>query len=444
MEPDVRYCTTADGVRIAYTVTGSGPVHVHMVDPLVSHVRLEWSHPVSKRIAEEAARHNTLVHFDLRGSGLSERVLPTSLEACVLDIEAVVDRLQLEPFILFGHFVGARVGISFAAQHPDQVRMLILLNASITFPDLPPTAPHLALRALADYDWETYTEVLAGLYWGWAAGEQRTQYAKVLRASMTWDDTRRGRDVPAAHTFLSQITAPTLVVHHQETNITSLELGRRLAAQVPDARLVTLEGTALVSAIGDPRMRAAVEEFERMWSMQSPEANLARSSGVRTVLFSDLVGHTEMMRRLGDAGGREVLREHERITREAIGRHGGAEIKTDGDSFMVSFGSVAAAMECAIGLQQAFASRNETGVEPLRVRIGLNAGEPIEEAGDLFGEAVILAARIAAQAGEGEIFIAEPVRHLLAGKGFVFADRGEFLPKGFEDAVRLFEVRWRP
>jgi class 3 adenylate cyclase len=161
------------------------------------------------------------------------------------------------------------------------------------------------------------------------------------------------------------------------------------------------------------------------------------------VLFTDLVGHTEMMRRLGDARGRDVLREHERMTREAIAKHGGSEIKTDGDSFMVSFGSVAAAMECAVALQRAIAQRNERAEEPLRVRMGLNAGEPIGDEGDLFGESVILAARIKDQAGEGEILIAEPVRHLLAGKGFAFADRGTFVPKGFEDAVRLFEVRWQ-
>jgi len=164
---------------------------------------------------------------------------------------------------------------------------------------------------------------------------------------------------------------------------------------------------------------------------------------VRTVLFTDIVGHTEMMRRLGDARGREVLREHEQITREAIKQHGGREIKTDGDSFMVSFGSVATATACAVALQRAFAQRNETGAEPLRVRMGLNAGEPIEDERDLFGETVILAARIAAQAGEGEILIPEPVRHLLAGKGFAFVDRGEFVPKGFEDAVQLYEVRWQ-
>jgi len=80
---------------------------------------------------------------------------------------------------------------------------------------------------------------------------------------------------------------------------------------------------------------------------------------------------------------------------------------------------------------------------PLRVRIGLNAGEPIEEDGDLFGATVILASRIAAKAEGGEILVADTVRGLCSGKGFLFSDRGEFVAKGFEDPVRLYEVRWR-
>jgi adenylate cyclase len=81
--------------------------------------------------------------------------------------------------------------------------------------------------------------------------------------------------------------------------------------------------------------------------------------------------------------------------------------------------------------------------EPLRVRVGLNAGEPIEEDGDLFGATVILASRIAAKAGAGDILVADTVCGLLSGKSYVYADRGETMLKGFEDAVRLYEVRWR-
>ena len=149
-----------------------------------------------------------------------------------------------------------------------------------------------------------------------------------------------------------------------------------------------------------------------------------------------------MMRRLGDEKGREVLREHDRITREALKAHGGSEVKTMGDGFMAAFASAAGALGCAIDIQRAFAQQNETGSEPIRVRIGLNAGEPIAEDEDLFGAAVIRAARIAALAQAGEILVANVVRELAEGKGFLFSDRGEIVLRGFDDPVRLFEVRW--
>ena len=175
---------------------------------------------------------------------------------------------------------------------------------------------------------------------------------------------------------------------------------------------------------------------------EGPAPTARHASAFHTVLFTDIVGHTEMMQRLGDAKGRDVLREHERITREVLRECGGTEVKTMGDGFMASFDSVTSAVECAIALQRAFASHTESMPEPLRVRVGLNAGEPIEEDGDLFGATVILAARIAANASAGKILVPETVRGLVAGKGFLFADRGVVSLKGFEDPVRLYEVRW--
>jgi class 3 adenylate cyclase len=150
-----------------------------------------------------------------------------------------------------------------------------------------------------------------------------------------------------------------------------------------------------------------------------------------------------MMTRLGDKKGREILREHERITREVLAANGGTEVKTMGDGFMASFGSVTKAVECAVALQRAFAEHTDIADEPLHVRVGLNAGEPIAEDGDLFGATVILASRIAARAGGGEILVADTVRGLCSGKGFLFSDRGDFTAKGFDEPVRVYEVGWR-
>jgi adenylate cyclase len=161
-----------------------------------------------------------------------------------------------------------------------------------------------------------------------------------------------------------------------------------------------------------------------------------------TILFTDMEGSTSLTQRLGDAKAQELLRTHNAIVREALKAHSGSEIKHTGDGIMASFASASRALECAIAMQRAFAGHNESAEEPIGVRVGLNAGEPIAEDEDLFGTAVQLAARICAQAEPGQILAPIVVRELAAGKRFLFADRGEVVLRGFEDPVRLYEVRW--
>ena len=173
-----------------------------------------------------------------------------------------------------------------------------------------------------------------------------------------------------------------------------------------------------------------------------------QSGTFRTVLFTDIEGSTALTQRLGDDRARLLLREHERITREALQRHRGSEVKTMGDGFMASFTSATSALECAIALQRGFAGLNEDAEEQVNVRVGLNAGEPIAEThpdgrSDLFGSIVNEAARITAVAAGGEILVTNVVRELAKGKNFLFADRGETSLRGFEDPVRLYELRWR-
>jgi len=155
-------------------------------------------------------------------------------------------------------------------------------------------------------------------------------------------------------------------------------------------------------------------------------------------------GSTTLTQRLGDAKAQELLRTHNTIVRDALKAHSGSEIKHTGDGIMASFASASRALECAIAIQRAFAQHNESNPDtPIRVRIGLNAGAPVAEEADLFGTAVQLAARICAHAEPAEILAPIVVRELAAGKGFLFADRGDVALRGFEDPVRLYEVRWR-
>ncbi len=164
----------------------------------------------------------------------------------------------------------------------------------------------------------------------------------------------------------------------------------------------------------------------------------------RTILFTDMVGSTSMTQRLGDAAAMELLRAHNEIIRTALEEHRGSEVKHTGDGIMASFLAASSAVECSIAIQRGFhVQAEEQPDHPVRVRIGLTAGEPVMEHNDLFGAAVQLAARICDCAESDAILVANVIRELCIGKGFLFADTGEQALRGFEDPVRLYEVRWQ-
>jgi adenylate cyclase len=171
------------------------------------------------------------------------------------------------------------------------------------------------------------------------------------------------------------------------------------------------------------------------------DVDLSAAQDVHTILFTDIEGSTELTHELGDKASRALFREHERIVRDALNAHGGSEVKTMGDGFMAAFHSPTRAVECAVAIQEGITHQEVN--TPFKVRIGLNSGEPIVEEGDFFGSTVILASRLASKAVGGEILVSDVVRHLVAGKGFEFLDRGSAQLKGFAEPVHFFEVHWR-
>ena len=166
-------------------------------------------------------------------------------------------------------------------------------------------------------------------------------------------------------------------------------------------------------------------------------------SGPLTILFTDMESSTALTRQLGDAAAQEVRRTHNEIVRTALSANDGTEIKHTGDGIMASFSTASSALNCAIAIQRSVAAHKEEHSDsPLGIYIGLNAGEPIAEDDDLFGTSVDLAARICDHAEPGQVLVSDVVRQLAAGKGFMFSDIGDVVPKGFEEPVRLYEVRW--
>ncbi len=171
--------------------------------------------------------------------------------------------------------------------------------------------------------------------------------------------------------------------------------------------------------------------------------------GTVTILFSDIEGSTAMTERLGDRRWMDLLREHNAIVRQQLAAHGGFEVKSEGDGFMLAFQSARRALECAVDVQRAFAERNESAEEPIRVRTGLHTGEAIKEAdpagqADFYGKNVILAARIAGQAQGGEILVSSLLKELTeSGGDIAFGDGREVELKGLAGAYQLFQVGWQ-
>jgi len=437
-EPRIQYAKTSDGVSIAFTVMGQGVPFVY-VDSF-SHFLLFWRSPAYQPWLHGLADRYQLVLYDPRGTGLSQRGLTEyTAEMPLMDLEAVVDQLALDRFVVFAMYNQAQGAVAYAVKNAGRVAGLILWGGYVRWDPRERT-----LLSIAETNWEFFLQSIAQTF-NWLEPAEVRAYVDVLRQCATQVDfikiLRAGTTANSdLENLLPDLRTPTLVLHPKELTIVKAEAAVRLASLISDARLVLLDGPNAIPTgdLAEPTLRVVTEFVEEVTGCE-PRSELP-AGAFRTVLFTDLVGHTEMMQRLGDEKGRDVLREHESITRDVLKQHGGTEVKTMGDGFMASFGSVTKAVECAIALQRAFAGREG---EPLSVRVGLNAGEPIEEEGDLFGATVILASRIAAKAEGGEILVADTVRGLCSGKGFHFSDRGEFVAKGFEDPVRLYEARWQ-
>jgi len=445
MEPRIQYATASDGVKIAFWDMGEGPPLVYLPGIPWSHIQLEARVPQLHGGYELLARRRMLIRYDPRGCGSSEREIPEpSLDAYLLDLEAMVSHLGLETFDLYGLVHSGPVAIAYAARHPERISHLILWCSYARAAGVYDSQEGRAFRALRDQDWRIYTEAVAHILLGWSAGELAHKYAGYLQECVTPEAARAAHAAIEAFDvtdLLPRVASPTLVLHQRGLAFPDVAIARALAAHIPGARLAILEGSPGVPFFENTDAWArAIFDFLGEGEEAAARAEAPAPGAFRTILFTDLTQSTALAQHLGDAKAQEIRRAHNAVVREALTAYAGSEIKHTGDGIMASFPSASGALECAVAIQRAVAQRGDPN---LGVHIGLNAGEPIAEEQDLFGTSVDLARRICDQAEGGEILVSDVVRQLVAGKDFLFADRGEAALRGFEDPVRLVEVRWQ-
>jgi len=456
MEQDIRFCKTPDDVRIAYATSGKGPPLVRVLG-WFTHLEYEWENPLWRSGIDVWSANHLHIRYDGRCMGLSDRgVRNLGLEASVLDLETVIDAAGLDTVALLALSAGGPTGITYAIRHPERVSHLVLYGSFVRLPQT--TEERKMMLEMIRHGWDSdvpaHRQFFTGLFIPDSPDADAIKaFNEIQRVSATADDVVAWMsslpDDFDLRDELPKVKTPTLVIHRRGDAIVPFELGREIAAGIPAARFLPLDGRNHWPLPGEPvweAMAKAIEEF--LGTANQTQSTRSPPSGLVTILFTDMEGSTDLTRRLGDAAAQDLLRSHNTIVRDALKARGGSEIKHTGDGIMASFGSARGALDCAIAIQRAFANRSpsrgsgRTDEEDIRVRIGLNAGEPVAEDRDLFGTAVQLAARVCARAEGGQVLVSNVVRELTMGKGFLFSDLGDFIPKGFEDPVRLYEVRW--
>jgi DNA-binding CsgD family transcriptional regulator/pimeloyl-ACP methyl ester carboxylesterase len=273
--PLVRYVTTADGVSIAYWAVGKGAPLVQLPALPHSHIGIEWEQPEWRRGYELAATARTIVRYDGRGTGLSQREVDDfSLEALLADLDAVVNDLGSEQVALYGVVNTCPVAIAYAARYPARVSDLILwcpvVDGSVHLAN-----PQLrAARQVMETDWEMFSETVAHSLLGWSEHEAARRFAELIRAGITQATIRAL--VPALHKLnvrdeLPRVRCRTLVLHRPALPLLPPGAAERVAAAIADAQLALFEGGSSAPYVGDWRaINRAVMTFLRMAPATSP------------------------------------------------------------------------------------------------------------------------------------------------------------------------------
>ena len=437
--PETQYAMSGD-VHIAYQHFGSGPIDLVFVPGWASHIDFAWEDPNVRRFLERLGSFAHVVWFDKRGTGLSDKVadLPI-LEVRVDDVRAVMDAVGWERAAIMGMSEGGSMSALFAATYPERTNALVLFGAfarRIWSEDYP-FAPTREQRE----------EWIRSLEKGWGRDNEVEQLApsrahdpefvrwfrRYGRASVSPSAAvalaRMNTDIDI-RPILPSIRVPTLVLHRDGDLDVDVENGRYLARAIPGARLVVLPGRDHLVFVGD--VDPVVAEIEEFLTGHRSHAPIDRV--LTTILFTDLVGSTQLASRLGDGAWSELLTRHDRVFRSALGRFGGREVKTTGDGFLATFDGPARAVRCAAAI------RAELRALELEARFGVHTGECEMREGDIGGIGVHIAARVMGLASAGQILATSTVKDLTSGSGIQFTDRGLHSLKGVPEPWRVFEA----
>ena len=456
--PQTRWARTPDGLYIAYQDVGSGPITLVLVNGAYSHIEIYWEWPQFGRFVRRLATVFRVLHFDRRGTGMSDRVTDDpSLERSLDDINAVLSAAGVERAAIYGWGEAVPLAALFAATYPEKT-LAVLLDGP------------LRLKWAPDYPWGTKPDdeeaYVNRMYEIWGQDEHSLEIGQLTCGDRPEDGPWHDEAFVRVHARLARFaTTPGGFLAFTRTEYETdardvartihvpaavllkadaaqwgpdsplawnpVEENRYCASLIPGARLVTVPGAASLPFF-DQEEAYADAMIAFIESVQHEETELDRM--LATVLFTDIVGSTQTAAQLGDASWKGLLERHAQVTRAMLARYRGTEVNTTGDGFLATFDGPARAVKCAQGICEA--------VKPLglEVRAGCHTGEIELLGADIGGIAVHIGARVAAVAGPSEVLVSSTVKDLVAGSGLVFLDRGKYDLKGVPGPWHLYAV----
>jgi class 3 adenylate cyclase/alpha-beta hydrolase superfamily lysophospholipase len=432
--PPTHYARSGDA-SIAYQAVGEASCDLVVVNGPASHLELMWEEPRTARTFRRMAEFARLIMFDRRGTGLSDPVTePPTLEQQVDDLRAVLDAAGSGQVSIIG---GSDLGLSalFAATYPERVTALVLSGVAADGAQTTVGRSHDAVLDEIEHDWGNGS--LVSVYAPSQMGNREfvEWWGRMQRSAVSPGMARKLMEMTAQtnlRAILPTISAPTLVMHRSGDRVVPVECGREVARLIPGARFVEYDGEDAYMWCDNPGL-ADIEEFLTGRRSVAPADRV-----LATVMFTDIVGSTEHLSRLGDRRWRARLEDHDRVIREALRRWRGREIKTSGDGFLVTFDGPARAVSCGGEIVEQL---DELG---LRVRVGLHTGECELRADDVTGIAVHIASRVMRAAGPAEVLASSTVKELVVGSGLRFEDRGAHALRGVEGEWHLYALDREP
>jgi len=427
--PTTRYTRTPDGVSLAYHIAGDGPVDMLWFHAFMGGLEVMLEHAVMQDLTERLASFARVIRHDMRATGLSGRAttLP-DLETQIQDAAVVLDAAGSRNTVIVGAGPGAHAALLFGATFPARTRALVLwdvyawVSQAFGERDLQTVAQTWGTEAAAAAAMAEVAPSLVGdrAFIRWYAKVQRHFLPPDLAGELL--EQAMETDI---RPILGAVHVPTLVLARSWSGH---ELDEGVAKEIDGAEFRLLPGSERASFADD---QASMVDAMRDFLGVAP-AGGTRQTVLRAVLFTDIVGSTQQLARLGDAAWRDVIVEHDARAADIVSSHGGRVVKSTGDGILAVFEGPAQAVRSAREFGRAVSS---LGIE---IRAGAHIGE-IETIGDdVTGVAVNAAARIAALAGPSEVLVSATLRDLIAGSGLRFEPAGEHDLKGVPGRWPLF------